>query len=83
MLVKKLPLRELIPYTPQTRKNHPLYWCILNLKLWEYWANLYLYTVWTVNINTVGKYAFVRKWYVIGHCKCLFVFQHTNYVKMI
>jgi hypothetical protein len=25
MLVKKLPLRELIPYTPQTRKNHPLY----------------------------------------------------------
>jgi presenilin-like A22 family membrane protease len=24
------------------------------------------------------KIYFVKKWYVVGHCKCHFVFQHTK-----
>jgi hypothetical protein len=31
-----------------------------------------------MHINTVWKSNFVKKWYVIGHCKCHFVFQYTN-----
>jgi hypothetical protein len=31
-----------------------------------------------VQINTAQKCDFVKKWYVIGHLKCHFVFQHTK-----
>jgi hypothetical protein len=31
----------------------------------------------------MSYFIFVKKWYVIGHCKCHFVFQHTKILEEV
>jgi hypothetical protein len=78
MLVQKIATKGANSVYPSHMKKTPSVLMYTVLKWWEYWAILYFYTVWTVLINMVWKFDFVKKWYVIGQSKCHFVFQHTK-----
>jgi hypothetical protein len=78
MLVQQIATKGANSIYSSHMKKTPSVRMYTELKIVGVLRYLYLYTVWTVHINTVWKFDFVKKWYVIGHCKCHFVFQHTK-----
>jgi hypothetical protein len=78
MLAQKIATKGANSVYPSHMKKTPSVLMYTELKIVTVTSYFIFVYIMNNSFNIVWKFDFVKKLYVIGHCKCHLVFQHTK-----